>query len=330
MRKLKIFTFATIMVLIITVFSLSVNATDLSPSEFSVSGASFNGNTASAENISSGTIRLEKNIASIARSILGAGGGKLNVSLSVTPTYKPEEDGKITYTIALDNNGSSGEFTLTADDVARSGLSLVITILNVDASKLESIRVSNISITGTPNATPTPTETTSATPDEESPSPTASASASPSSSTGATDKPTATPQATKKPSSGSEPTKDTYNDKNKVTNPPPTIVDNVDISDIDLSTPVPEPETPAPDDTSFSNKVSNDPSFGLIILFVVLLLLLAADITVIILRKKLGFSGLINGGVARRRVRDDLVDIPDETEFDTFTDETEASDNQEE
>ncbi len=313
MRKLRIFAFITALVLAVTVFSFSVGAASLSPSEFTVSGASFNGNVATAENISSGTIRLEKNIASIARSLLGTAGGVLDISLSVDPTYKQDEGGNVSYTIALDNNGSSGEFTLTEDDMSRSGLSLVITVTNVDASKLESLRVSNISITGTPNATPTPSPSPSPTPEDEDPSPSASASASPSASAGTANSPT--PTATSKPNSGSktEPTNDTYNDRNKVTNPPPTIVGDVDISDIDLATPVPEPATPTPD-ASFSDKVSNDPALGLIILFAVLLLLLAADIVAIIWRKKLGFSGLINGGVARRRVRDDLVDIPDPTD----------------
>jgi hypothetical protein len=47
------------------------------------------------------------------------------------------------------------------------------------------------------------------------------------------------------------------------------------------------------------------------ILFLVLVILLAADIVLIIWRKNMGYEERVNNGITRRKVRDDLVDIPE-------------------
>ena len=65
--------------------------------------------------------------------------------------------------------------------------------------------------------------------------------------------------------------------------------------------------TPVPE-----KNFNNSPVTGLIILFVVLVLLLAADIFVIIYRKKMGYETMINNGISRRKVRDDLCDYPED------------------
>lgn len=79
----------------------------------------------------------------------------------------------------------------------------------------------------------------------------------------------------------------------------------------EIATPVPEATpvpTPVPNEKSFNNS----PVTGLIILFAVLVLLLAADIFVILWRKKMGYETMINNGISRRKVRDDLCDYPED------------------
>ena len=61
-------------------------------------------------------------------------------------------------------------------------------------------------------------------------------------------------------------------------------------------------------------KVSNSPSLSFIALFAFLVLLLAVDLFLIYWRKQMGCGTLINNGISRRKVRDDLVDYPENTQ----------------
>ncbi len=88
------------------------------------------------------------------------------------------------------------------------------------------------------------------------------------------------------------------------------------------ATPVP---TPVPNEKNFNNS----PATGLIILFVVLVLLLAADIFVILWRKRMGYETMINNGISRRKVRDDLCDYPEDA-LPSDLDETEEAETTEE
>lgn len=98
----------------------------------------------------------------------------------------------------------------------------------------------------------------------------------------------------------------------------------------DIATPVPE-ATPVP--TPVPQKgFNNSPVTGLIILFVVLVLLLAADIFVILYRKRMGYETMINNGISRRKVRDDLCDYPEDalpSDLDRAIEEAEATEKAE-
>ena len=299
-------------VILFALLTFNCFAESFGAGEYTPSGASIeSGGNVILDSLSGDTVRLEKNIASEIKSVLGENGGTVNISVSVNPTYKESESGNISVLIALNSKGSSsGGFVLSAEEAKSSTQTLTVTIKGIDKEKLESLHIGNTSVTGTP-ATSTPTP-------EESTTPTASSDTTPTpthTATPETDKKTATPDTTVKPTNSSsgyvyERTNDPYSDKDRVTNAPPSIVEDVDISGLDIANPVQDAETPEPALEQFKEKVSNDPATGLIVLFVVLLLLLGADIGAIIWRKKLGFSGLINGGIAHRKVRDDLFDDP--------------------
>lgn len=214
-----------------------------------------------------------------------------SVTVKVTASAVDEEEKPVSVGQKTSLNGQSGE---TAKVKKGESVMLKITVtLPENAGKVK-IRLSEASISCHADATPTPTE-------EPSPTPTTTATST------ATAKPTPTP--TKKPSVVYEPTKDPYNDAGRVTNPPPTMPDNVSTDNLATQQPT---EVPTATGETVKTKVNNDPAFGIAFFFGILILLLAADIAVIIWRKKMGFTNLINGGVSRRKIGEDLCDYPDD------------------
>lgn len=187
-----------------------------------------------------------------------------------------------------------------------AALLVVLPALTVSAGHIRHTMEETPTPTADENETPTPDEnetpTPEITPDEnETPTPDENETPTPK----ITPDENETPKPTKKPSIVSEPTKDLYDSSNRVTNAPPTMAPDVALPD-ELATPVPEGETPAANENSGGSLLSDDPSAGLMILFAILLLLLALDVAVILWRKNLGFSGLLNGGIAHRHVEDSM------------------------
>ena len=217
-----------------------------------------------------------------------------SVTVKVTASAVDEEGNPVSVGQKTSLNGQSGETSATAKVKKGESAILKITVtLPENAGKVK-IRLSEASISCHADASPTPTE-------EPSPTPTPTATST------ATAKPTPTP--TKKPSVVYEPTKDPYNDAGRVTNPPPTMPDNVSTDNLATQQPT---EVPTATGETLKTKVNNDPAFGIAVFFGILILLLAADIAVIIWRKKMGFTNLINGGVSRRKIGEDLCDYPDD------------------
>lgn len=190
-------------------------------------------------------------------------------------------------------NGQSGE-TQASAHVKKGESALLKITVNVNGNAVK-IKLSSVTINCKADATPTPTA------EEPTPSPT------PTPTPAETEKPTPTP--TRKPSVIYEPTKDPYNGEGRVTNPPPTMPENVSTDNLATQQPT---QVPASTAETLKTKVNNDPAVGIAVFFCILLLLLAADIAVIIWRKKLGFTSLVNGGVSRRKIGEDLCDYPDD------------------
>lgn len=217
-----------------------------------------------------------------------------SVTVKVTASAVDEEEKPVSFGQKTNLNGQSGETSATAKVKKGESVMLKITVtLPENAGKVK-IRLSEASISCHANASPTPTE-------EPSPTPTTTATST------ATAKPTPTP--TKKPSVVYEPTKDPYNEAGRVTNPPPTMPDNVSTDNLATQQPT---EVPTATGETVKTKINNDPAFGIAVFFGILILLLAADIAVIIWRKKMGFTSLVNGGVSRRKIGEDLCDYPDD------------------
>ena len=154
------------------------------------------------------------------------------------------------------------------------------------------------------NVTPSPTpegQTPSPTPEGETPSP----SPTPTSTAKVTETPKQTAKPTKRPSVV-ETTKDPYN-RDWKTQAPPTIPP--DVTATPYATPVAgvtEEPTHPPSITEGENEAN--------VFFIVcmcLILLLIIDLFIILWRKRMGCGTLINNGIARRKVRDDLCDYPE-------------------
>ena len=312
MKRIKvIFAILAVLIMLLPVISAEAVSTTVNVS------ATFSGEDV----LNNNTVVFRKDITSDVVRLVGEYGGSLNVS---NVTYNADQGAYVDWRATI--NPQNPDYEDLKNSVT---LEIVFTVGNKEA--LSMLQITGFVLSGTPNeapsltptATPTATATDGATPsatDGASPSatdgasPSATDGASPSATDGAspsatelaspTNTVTATP--TKRPSLV-EPTKDTYT-PNHETQAPPTIPPQVTIDPSTLSTPVPElvDPTDAP-----KKSMANDPVVGLMILFLVLVILLAADITLIIWRKNMGYEERVNNGITRRKVRDDLVDIPE-------------------
>ncbi len=328
MKKFKVlFAVCAIVLSVLTVFSLSTSAASVQirPENFSPTNANIDsdGNISSiAQNRS---VVLKQNIKSDVKQVLGGANGTVTFSFEL----ESADNSALTTSIYFFNANETAVFanTITKEITAQqqeSDIMVTITIginSTADLANLN-LKIKNITLSGTPDATPSPTPTQSAgtspsptpsgSPDGDEASPSVSPSGSPSASPSATaEAPTPSPTPTKIPGIIYEPTKDPYIDNN-VTNPPPTLDPSININPDELATPVPEdPSSPSIEDVP-QKDFSNDSETGLIILFTVLFVLLGIDIAAIIWRKKMGYDNIVNGGISRRKVRDDLYDYPDD------------------
>ena len=265
---------------------------------------------------------MSANISDMVKKILGENGGSITVSCRISVT-NVEGQGHL-ITMSLSGTGESysklatnnTEFSCTANisaDKLDSTINLVFS--NIDPEKISEISIRNVTITGKPvENTPSPSPSVSPSDDPEvTPSPTATQppTASPSSAT-----PDPTAKATPKPTIAYEPTKDTWDDSNKVTNAPPT--PPVDIGDIELATSVAE-STSEPDQSGGMTSGSSI-NKGLIILFVVLLVLLGGDIAAIFIRKRYAPAALSAGATSvHRNIKDENeTDFSDHVEGNTY------------
>ncbi|MBR2860750.1 MAG: hypothetical protein IKB86_02830 [Clostridia bacterium] len=338
MKKLGILLLA--LTLMLLPFAVSAGETTVSPDRFSPSGASIAtiGSTGNISNISGDTVILTaNNLSDKVAEVLGTSGGEITFSFACTPTYQEGETGALNTYISIlngaDVSGSSVTKRINENQLANVSVRITISISN--SEHIESIKISNISLSGTPDATPTPSASPSEepTPDGtgESPSPTPDGelpSVDPSEDTSTIVPETPTPTPTKTPGIIYEPTKDPYKD-NTVTNAPPTLDPNIKVEEDDIATPVPE-DTSQPFLDPPKKDTSSSPEMGLIIMFAVLFLLLGIDIIIIIWRKQMGYGNEINGGISRRKMRDDLYDYPEDEEDaeifeDNFTSSLESS-----
>lgn len=218
------------------------------------------------------------------------------VTVKVTASAVDESGKAVSIGQKTSLNGQAGETQAAAKVKKGEAATLRITVTLQSSTEKIKIKLSDASISCRADATPSPTK-------EPTPTPTDSHTATPT----ATAKVTPTP--TKKPSVSYEPTKDPYSDAGRVTNPPPTMPDNVSTDNLATQQPT---EVPSATEETIKTKVNNDPAFGITVFFIILILLLAADIAVIVWRRKMGFTNLINGGVSRRKIGEDLCDYPDD------------------
>ncbi len=303
MKRLK---FLLVFLTVFSVLFVTVSAKTISTS-YSISGASKSGSTLTIDD-GADALKISAEIDSGYLGELESAGGKLSITVPLNIV-----GGTVHYQISVSSGGStlvrtsglSATVEVSASQVA-SGVEVTIVALGISKESVQSATLSNLSISCTPNATATPDAT--ATPTH---------SATPTASTSASASPKATPNttATAKPNSngngsGYERTNDPYDGSKRVTNPPPSMSGDLDINENDIATQAPDEPTSAPENVS--TKINTDPTFGLILLFVILFLFLAVDIVIIIWRKKLGFWQLINGGVAKRKVAENLCDNPED------------------
>ncbi|MBE7092020.1 MAG: hypothetical protein E7365_02440 [Clostridiales bacterium] len=315
MKKFKILLFITIAILLASLPFLNIGAatversiTELVNSEYEITGS---------------TLTITREISTLVQELLGENGGSLQVVVS---TDAPE-NAVVSYTANF-----SPASTLSKEQ-ANGPVSVIITFTIGNPDALTTLKVTSATLMATP-ATVLPTPDTSPTGSVE-PSPSGSIEPSPSDSLEPSPSDMETPDSspivtdviteptpTKRPTVTPEPTKDNYT-SNSQTQAPPTLSLPPDVTiGADLPTTAPE-NTPAP-----FEKVSDSPSLSFTIVLAVLILLLAVDLFLIYWRKQMGYGVLINNGISRRKVRDDLVDYPENTQSSDLDETLKNEDNE--
>lgn len=291
MKKFKVVLFLTVILLLA---ALPFFCTSAAPVVVSIDDLLITINADSFDGTTPVTVTAD--ISTLAKTALGENGGKLEVEI----VHNAPEDAGVTYGIVI---SPSSEIS-PEDDVIK----VTITFSVSDKSKLTDFEITSATLTATPVvASPDPSGST-----EPSGSVEPSAASSPTAEVSPT--PTEviveiTPTPTPKPNVTPEPTKDTYTSSSQTQAPPTlSLPPELTINPDELATPVPE-ITPEPE-----KRISSSPSLSFIILFAVLILLLAVDLFLIYWRKQMGYGTLINNGISRRKVRDDLMDYPENTE----------------
>lgn len=302
MKKLKFLTFFAVAILLVSLCFLNIGATSVTKDITDLVNKTYD-----ATKIESGKIVVTQDITSLVEDALGENGGRLEVNVTIdTPD---EANVSTAYEFNPSNTVLPGE--------ASNGTSVTITFTIGDESAFTSLTITSAKLTAYPEATtpsdsPLPsdeeTPTGSLDPDE---SPTESLEPSPSA-TDAIFEPTQEP--TKRPTVTPEATKDNYTSSSQ-TQAPPTLSLPPDVTVDPNITPVPE-QTPVP-----FEKVSNSPSLSFTVFFLILVLLLVVDLFLIYWRKQMGYGVLINNGISRRKVQDDLVNTPENFENSDIEDE---------
>lgn len=302
MKKLKFLTFFAVAVLLASLCFFNIGATSVTNDIIPLINKTFD-----ATNITSGAIVVTQDVSTLAKESLGELGGKLEVNI----TYDTPSEANVTMSYKI--NPSS---TISTAQV-NGGISVEITFTIGDESAFTSLTITSATLTAypetaSPDLSPSPSDEetpTGSLPPEESPSDSLEPSPS------ATDvifEPTNEP--TKRPTVTPEPTKDNYT-SNSQTQAPPTLSLPPNVTIDPNVTPVPEP-TPVP-----FEKVSNSPSLSFTVFFLILVLLLAIDLFLIYWRKQMGYGVLINNGISRRKVQDDLVNTSENFENSDIEDE---------
>ncbi len=340
MKKLKFLTIFVIIAFVCSLVFFNVGAAEVTKNIDALTNKNVDITT-----ISGGKITVIQDVSSLVKSLLGETGGNLTANIS----YRGTEEANISITYKI--NPSS---TLTLEQ-ANGAVSIEITFTVGDESKLTELKITSASVSAYPteSATPTiepteeitptptgapatltPSPTTQVTPAPtveptatfmptetatETPINTLTPTATPTPSPTVTVTPTATPKPTvrptRRPTATPNRTDDNYT-SNWQTQAPPTLSLSPDATvDPNLSTPVPQ-KTPEP-----FEKVSNSPSLSFIVLLLILVFFLIVDIILIIWRKKTGSGVVINNGIARRKVRNDLVNTPENAESSDFENE---------
>ncbi len=263
------------------------------------------------------------------------------IDLSAVKPYIEETGGKVTLIIATDapqdaNVTYSISYTPgqnISPEQASGEIKATVTFNIGDPTKLTSLKIAAATIKIVPLAvSPSPSGSASTSPTGSlDPSESTDPSVSPSGSAVVSPTPTdiiteptleITPSPTTRPKVTPEPTKDNYN-QNYQTQAPPTLSIPADVETPELiATPHPEEPTSTVPPKKATGAVSS-----FLIVFIILVLLLAVDIALIVWRSKMGY-GQINNGVTRRKIRDDLTDIPESDEVVEVTDETQSTDEE--
>ena len=299
MKKLKFLTFFALAILLASLCFLNIGATSVTrdiTNDIKVKTFS---------STESDKITTEIEISSTAKELLGENGGRLEASV----LFDSPQDVIMDYEI-LPSSSLTAE---QANDIVK----LNITFSTSDGSILTSLTITSATLTAypetsTPDLSPSPSDEATPTGSlepEESPSDALEPSPS---ATDAIFEPTQEP--TKRPTVTPEATKDNYTSSSQ-TQAPPTLSLPPNVTVDPNITPVPEP-TPVP-----FEKVSNSPSLSFTVFFLILVLLLVVDLFLIYWRKQMGYGVLINNGISRRKVQDDLVNTPENFENSDIEDE---------
>ena len=298
MKKLKFLTFFALAILLASLCFLNIGATSVTrdiTNDIKVKTFS---------STESDKITTEIEISSTAKELLGENGGRLEASV----LFDSPQDVIMDYEI-LPSSSLTAE---QANDIVK----LNITFSTSDGSILTSLTITSATLTAypetsTPDLSPSPS-------DEETPTGSLEPEESPSDALEPS--PSATdvifePTPTKRPTVTPEPTKDNYV-SNSQTQAPPTLSLPPDVTvDPNASTPVPEATLPP------LEKVSDSPTLSFTVFFLILVLLLVVDLFLIYWRKQMGYGVLINNGISRRKIQDDLVNTEDNFESSDIEDE---------
>lgn len=303
MKKLKFLLFSTVVLLLALLPFISTTA---SPVVKNINELLI---TIDTSQITEDSVSITQVITSYAKDMLGEDGGKLEITIDFTAT----EEANVTLSKKEILPGAN----ISAEDL-EGEIKVKLTFTIGDKDALTSLKITSAKLTAYPNTPePSPSGSPSGSPTGSlEPSPTGSLDPSGSPTGSLEPSPTVTDviteptqEPTKRPTVTPEPTKDNYS-SNSQTQAPPTLSLPPDVTiDPNIPTPVPEEVTPPP-----LQKVSNSPSLSFIALFAFLVLLLAVDLFLIYWRKQMGCGTLINNGISRRKVRDDLVDYPENTQ----------------
>lgn len=292
MKNLKFLTFFTVAILLASLCFFNIGATGETENIDALVNETYD-----ATKIENGKIVVTQDITTLVETLLGENGGTIEVNIAFDAN--PEANVSMIHTLNPSATILPGE--------SGNGTSVIITFTIGDESAFTSLTITSATLTAypetsTPDLSPSPsdeeTPTGSLEPDE---TPTESLEPSPSD-----ENTEESPEVTKKPTVTPEATKDNYT-SNSQTQAPPTLSlpPNVTVNPV---TPVPE-QTPVP-----FEKVSNSPSLSFTIFFLILVLLLVVDLFLIYWRKQMGYGVLINNGISRRKIQDDLVNTPENFE----------------